>query len=276
MRFIKMHGLGNDFIIVDTLKETITDTWPERAKELCHRRFGIGADGLVVLQPSKVADLCMRIFNPDGTEAEMCGNAIRCVALYAYRYLEGQKACLEVETLAGIIKPAIITGVSPERVRVNMGAPQFNRRTIPMYGADGEAREERLKVANQSIKCNVVSMGNPHCVVFVSELSETELEKYGPLLEKHELFPAGTNVEFVKVKSPSELDVLVWERGAGLTMACGTGACAVAVAAIRAGYCHREVEVRLPGGTLLIEWPTDCAPVYMTGSAEEVFKGQLL
>lgn len=274
MDFTKMHGLGNDFVVVNVFEQVLPADPAALARRVCDRRLGVGADGLVLLLPSAVSDLRMRIFNPDGSEPEMCGNAIRCVALYAYQRGLVKEARLEVETLAGPIRPELHWQQGRAMVRVDMGRPRLARSEIPMAGTGDMALMEKLEVGGRSFEVTAVSMGNPHCVIFTS-LSEQEFLEYGALLERHPVFPARTNVEFVTVHSPGEVAVQVWERGAGATPACGTGACAVAVAGVLTGRTDRRVEVGLPGGVLQIEWPDDTGPVYMSGPAEEVFDGRL-
>lgn len=279
MYFTKMHGLGNDFVVVNGFSQVLPTDPAALAHRVCDRRFGVGADGLVLILPSESAQFRMRIFNPDGSEPEMCGNAIRCVALYAYRRGLTADRRMEVETLAGPIRPELRFEDGKEAVRVDMGRPRLSRAEIPMVGTPGPVVGERLEAGERSFEVTAVSMGNPHCVIFASEpgeLEEQEFRRYGPLLERHPAFPARTNVEFVAVDSPGEVRVRVWERGAGPTPACGTGACAVVVAGVLTGRTGRTVNVRLPGGVLLIEWPDDSGPVYMSGPAEEVFDGKLL
>ncbi len=275
MFFTKVHGLGNDFILVNAVTgQGFPDDYSTLAREMCDRRFGIGADGLVLLLDSEKADVRMRIINSDGSEPEMCGNAIRCVGKYLYEHGIVRKDEIKVETLAGIIVPHIIqnNGVV-EAVRVDMGAPRLERAEIPMLGPAGRVINEPLEVAGQTIYVTVVSMGNPHCVIFVEDVSAIPLADIGPRIETHPAFPRKTNVEFVQVVSPTEVRMVVWERGAGITMACGTGACAVAVAGVLSGLTEKHVTVHLPGGPLIIEW-ADNGTVYMTGPAEEVFKGE--
>lgn len=275
MHFTKVHGLGNDFILVNaSTGQGFPDDYTTLAKELCDRKFGIGADGLVLLLDSGVADVRMRIINSDGSEAEMCGNAIRCVAKYLYEQGIARKNEIKVETLAGIIVPQVIhkNGVV-EAVRVDMGEPILERESIPMKGASGRVINEEINVDGQNLSITAVSMGNPHAVIFVPDISSVEWEDIGPKIENHPLFPRKTNVEFVQVLNPKEVNMVVWERGAGPTMACGTGACAVAVAGALNGLIEKSVTVNLPGGALHIEWAEN-GHVYMTGPATEVFQGE--
>lgn len=274
MRFTKVHGLGNDFILVDCYEEKIDiSKAPDLAVKMCDRCFGVGADGLVLLVPSDQADIRMRIFNSDGSEAEMCGNAIRCVAKYMYERNTIKKEKIRVETLAGIIIPElIIENGMVESVRVDMGEPRLERSEIPMLGRAGQVVGEPLAVGGLNFNVTAVSMGNPHCVIFVPEADSVPLRDIGPRIEKHNAFPRKTNVEFVQVLDRDVVIMKVWERGAGETMACGTGACATAVACALNGLTGRKVTVRLKGGDLFIEWAQD-NHVYMTGPAAEVFTG---
>ena len=273
--FSKWHGLGNDFVIINGLKESI-DHYGQMAIQVCDRHFGVGADGLVVIFPSEIADFHMMIFNADGSEAEMCGNATRCVARYVYEYGLTDKKKITLETKAGIIKPELIfiDGIL-STIRVNMGEPHLKRSEIPMIG-DGETIiNELLTVENSDYYITCVSMGNPHCVLFVDELSDVDLSVIGPKIERNSAFPKKTNVEFVQVVSKQKVRMRVWERGAGTTMACGTGACATVVAAVLNSKTDRHATVELDGGELLIEWGLD-NHVYMSGPAKEVFRGEYL
>jgi len=270
LEFIKMHGLGNDFILIDCIKQDIPNP-QDFAIKYCNRRFGIGADQLLLLYPSEIADFKMRIFNADGSEVEMCGNGIRCFAKYIWDRGLSKKEVLEVETLAGIIKPKKIG----ELIQVDMGIPQFNPSLIPVDVEGEQAFDILLEVSGWHTKINCLSMGNPHTVIFLSlEPKDFAVNKYGPLIENHPIFPKRTNVEFAFVQNPREITMRVWERGAGETLACGTGACATAVAAIKKGFTEKNVTVHLLGGDLHIEWAED-GHVYMTGPAEEVFEGKL-
>ncbi len=274
MEFSKWHGLGNDFVVVDARKDGLPDDAPALARAVCDRHFGIGADGLVFILQTAEADIEMRIFNSDGSEAEMCGNAIRCVARYVYDEGTVGGTVVRVKTLAGIMVPQVILeDGAVTKVRVDMGVPRLDRTEIPMLGEPGRVVNEPLTVNGRSFNITVVSMGNPHCVVFVPDLEEVDLLQVGPIIEKHHLFPRKTNVEFVEVLSPDAVRVKVWERGAGQTMACGTGACAVAVAGVLNGLTRRSVCVELPGGSLDIAWEED-GHVYMTGPAVKVFEGR--
>ncbi|MCK8827906.1 diaminopimelate epimerase [Natroniella acetigena] len=277
MKFTKMHGLGNDFVIVNLLEEKLTNLG-QLAREICDRHFGVGADGLVLVLPAEKdeADFRMRIFNPDGSEPEMCGNAIRCFAKYLYERKLTDKTKVKVETLAGIIIPELIIEAGQvEVVKVDMGQPRLKSQEIPMAGVEQkQVVKQPLEVAGQEYEITAVSMGNPHCVIFVDQVDDFPVSEVGPLIEKHSLFPVKTNVEFIEVVNSDELKMRVWERGAGVTLACGTGACASTVAAILNQLTDREVMVHLLGGDLLIEWAEDNNHVYMTGPAEEVFVGE--
>ena len=275
MLFTKVHGLGNDFILVNAgIGERFPDDYATLAKEMCDRKFGIGADGLVLLLDSGVADVRMRIINSDGTEAEMCGNAIRCVAKYLYEHNIVRKEQVKVETLAGIMVPQVIlkNGLV-EAIKVDMGEPKLQREEIPMVGEEGQVVNDTLEVDGQNFYITAVSMGNPHCIIFVEDVAAIPLHMIGPRIENHPAFPKKTNVEFVQVLNPQEVRMVVWERGAGPTMACGTGACAVAVAGVLNGLTEKKVTVHLPGGPLQIEW-ADNGKLYMTGPAREVFHGE--
>lgn len=278
MRFTKMHGLGNDYIYLDAINQDLTPYNPsELARVLSDRHFGIGGDGIILILPSDMADFRMRMFNADGSEAEMCGNGIRAFAKYVYEHGLTDKTQLAIETGAGIIRPQL--GVENGRVvevRVDMGEPRLARRELPMEGGppDQPAIDETIVVGGEELAVTCLSMGNPHCVVFVDEVDNYPVHELGPRIENHELFPNRTNVEFAAVMDPRHLDVRVWERGAGETMACGTGACATVVAAALTGRAEREATVELLGGSLRVEWASD-NHVYLTGPASEVFTGEL-
>ena len=276
MKFTKWQGTGNDFVIVNGFEETIVD-YSAKAIELCDRHFGIGADGLILVLPSAIADFRMRIFNSDGGEAEMCGNGIRCFARYVYENGLLDKTELSVETLAGIIRPKLLPADGKETlVCVDMGEPRLNRGEIPMTGEPaGRVIDVPLVVGATDYRITCVSMGNPHCVIFTDAVEELDLPTLGRPIEGHPWFPRKTNVEFVQVLDRQNLRMRVWERGAGVTLACGTGTCATVVAAVLNDKTDRKVRVRLDGGELLIEWRDD-NHVYMTGPAVEVFRGEYL
>lgn len=281
MEFIKMHGLGNDFVFIDHFHRQPAEgqgegNYTELARQLCHRQFGVGGDGLIAVLPSQVADAKMRIFNLDGSEPEMCGNGIRCFARYIFDQGYVKKNPLKVETLAGILTLQLtFEGERVTGVRVDMGEPILKAGLIPVLAQGEPVVGAKLEVEGQEFEYTAVSMGNPHCIIFVEDYENLDFERLGPAIEKHPLFPKKTNVEFIRVDSRGELTMKVWERGAGPTLACGTGACASAVAAALNNKAERKVTVHLPGGDLSIEWGEDNR-VYMTGPATYVFKGILL
>jgi len=279
INFVKMHGLGNDFILIDCLNKSLGDSLflSYLAKKLCDRNFGIGADGLLLILPSSKADLRMRIFNYDGSEAQMCGNGIRCFAKYAYENKLVSKIKFTVETLAGIITPELIfKDKEISGIKVDMGTPKLKRREVPMEGKDAPTVvNETLKInSEQTFKVTCVSMGNPHCIVFVDDVQSIPLDEIGPKIENHPLFPEKTNVEFIQVLNKQEINFRVWERGVGETLACGTGACAALVASVLNKKTDREATIHLPGGDLDIRWAND-KHIYMTGPAELVFRGEM-
>ncbi|MCX7714945.1 MAG: diaminopimelate epimerase [Clostridia bacterium] len=275
MRFSKMQGLGNDYIYVNCFKEKVENVG-ETAKKLSDRHFGIGSDGLVLICPSDKADFRMDMYNSDGTQAEMCGNAIRCVGKYVYDRGLTAKTEIAVETLAGIkfLKLNVENGMV-KTVRVNMGSPELVPSKIPINSNLERFIEEDVEVDGVLYKTTCVSMGNPHAVVFMDDVENLEIEKIGPKFEHHKLFPKRINTEFAKVIDFSTIKMRVWERGAGETLACGTGACAVMVAASLSGKIGSEANVLLLGGMLKIEWNKAENNVYMTGPADFVFDGEV-
>jgi diaminopimelate epimerase len=274
MKFTKMHGIGNDYVYVNCFEETVENP-SALAKVVSDRHFGIGSDGLILILPSKEADVRMRIFNADGGEAEMCGNGIRCVAKYAYEHGIAMKETLSVETQCGIKTLQLhVTDGHVLKVKVNMGKPGLLRSEIPMIGEDSQVIDEQLQVTGFPLDITCVSMGNPHCVIFDDDVDAIQLSNLGPLIEEHEAFPQRTNVHFVKVLTSKEVKMRTWERGSGETLACGTGAAAVCVAGAISERTDRNVLIHLPGGDLEIEWAAD-GNVYMTGPATEVFTGEL-
>ncbi|MGI6649109.1 MAG: diaminopimelate epimerase [Bacillota bacterium] len=277
MQFIKVHGIGNDFVLMDFLQGAPERDWPQLAQQICNRHFGVGADGLVLIHPSTTAHIRMQVFNPDGSEAEMCGNAIRCVARYVYQRQLVNELFIKVETLAGLRIPEIILNDQGDLagVKVDMGKPILDPTLIPMSILGEKVVNHPLQFAGDELMITAVSMGNPHCITYVSDLDKTPFYDWGPKLETHPLFPKKTNVEFVEVLNPQEVRMRVWERGAGETLACGTGACAVGVASFLNGLTERLITVHLPGGDLQIEWAEN-GRVYMTGPAQEVFIGNWL
>lgn len=274
MKFTKMHGIGNDYVYVNCFNETIKDP-SAVSKYVSDRHFGVGSDGLILIKPSKVADFQMDMYNADGSQGEMCGNGIRCVAKYVYDYGLTDKTNISVETLAGIkhLELTIENG-KVALVKVNMGSPELVPEKIPVVAEGERAIDVPLEVKGKTYQMNGVSMGNPHCVIFMEEdVRELDLESMGPDFENHKRFPKRINTEFVNVLDENTLRMRVWERGSGETLACGTGACATAVAAILNGLVQKEVTVKLLGGDLKIQWNGGDAPVYMTGPATTVFDG---
>jgi diaminopimelate epimerase len=276
VNFTKMHGLGNDFVMVDGLEEHLEEAaLPDLARRVCDRHFGVGADGLILALPSDLADFRMRLINADGSEAEHCGNGIRCVAKLVYDRGHTHADRITVETVGRINTLDLSTsGGRVESVRVDMAEPVFARSRIPMTGPEGgEAVDEPLEVEGRTLAFTCVSMGNPHAVTFVEDPEAFPVETLGPKIEHHAVFPRRTNVEFIQVLAANELKMRVWERGAGETLACGTGACAAVVAGARTGRAGRRAVVHLRGGDLHIEWADD-NHVYMTGPATTVFGGE--
>ena len=277
MKFTKMHGIGNDFVVVNALADIPDeDQLSIISQKVNDRKFGIGGDGLILVLPSKTADFKMRMFNPDGSEAEMCGNGIRCFAKYVYEHKLFPESQLKVETLAGIKILRLQTrGGKVETVRVDMGVPRLLRSEIPMRGDDNEkVIAEGLKAEGRRFDITAVSMGNPHVVIFEDNLESFPVARYGPAIENHKSFPQRTNVHFVHVCNNGEIIIRTWERGAGETLACGTGACACVVASVLNNKTGRTVLAHLPGGDLRIEWTGDNR-VMMTGPAAEVFGGEI-
>jgi diaminopimelate epimerase len=273
LEFTKLHGTANDFVYVDARRGLPGDP-AALASRLCDRHRGVGADGLILLLPSDAADCRMQIVNADGTTAEMCGNGIRGFAKFVLDRGLVRANPLRVETDAGVkTVRAELTDGRVRRVAVDMGVPEWSGRKIPV-DADGEVIEQPLEVAGRSWTVTCVAMGNPHCVVFVDDVAALPLAEIGPGFERHPFFPRRVNTEFIRVASPERLEMRVWERGAAETMACGTGACAAAVAAARTGRAGRRTVVALPGGELEIEWRAD-DHVVMTGDAVEVFEGRI-
>jgi len=266
IKFTKMHGLGNDFILIDCTKNELPGI-QRIVKKLSDRRFGVGFDQALILRKSKKADWRMDIYNNDGGRVEMCGNGIRCLAHYIWTKRLSSKKRLEIETLAGIIRPER----AGKMVRVDMGEPVLEGKLIPT-GASGPVVDHMLEALDRVFPVTCVSMGNPHCVIFVDDVNNFPVEKYGPVIENDKFFPKRTNVEFIEVVNKKRLKMRVWERGAGETLACGTGATAAAVAAYLKGLAGKKVSVALKGGTLEIEWGQD-NHAYMTGPAETVFTG---
>jgi diaminopimelate epimerase len=274
MKFTKMHGAGNDYVYVDGFAESVDDP-AGLAQAVSDRHFGVGGDGLILILPSTVADVRMRIFNADGSEAEMCGNGLRCVAKYAYDHGLVDRLEITIETGAGLLGVAMVTNTAGriDRVRVNMGRPRLTRAEIPLSGPPEErVIDQELTVLDRAFRISCVSMGNPHCVIFVDDVANFPVATYGPAIEHHPLFPRRTNVEFVQVLNPGEVRQRTWERGAGETLACGTGAAAVTVAGLLTGRTGHRLLNHLAGGDLEMAWD-GTGEVIMTGPAVEVFTG---
>jgi len=275
MRFTKMHGLGNDYVYVDGARESVADP-PALARALSDRHFGVGSDGLVLMLPDDEADVRMRIFNADGSEAEMCGNGIRCVAKYVYDHGLSRANPMRVATAGGVktIELVIGAGGKVAAATVDMGEPILTPAEIPVTIPNVDRIVDLpVRTIKHAFKMTCVSMGNPHAVIYVPDVSSVPLEEVGPELEKHRLFPKRMNVHFVQVQSPREATMRTWERGSGATLACGTGASAVCVAGVLTGRTQRTLLAHLPGGDLNLEWKEADNHVYMTGPAEEVFTG---
>lgn len=276
MKFTKMHGIGNDYIYVNAIEEKVENP-AELSKRLSKYHFGVGSDGLVLIMESKVADFRMRMFNPDGTEAEMCGNASRCVAKYVYEKGLTTKTKFTIETGAGIKNVWLhIADGDVKTVTIDMGEPILKPSLIPTILTDAEpVLMQKLTNANGEYMVNCVSMGNPHCVIFRESIALVDIKKEGPAIECHPAFPKKTNVEFAEVIDSSTIKMRVWERGTGETLACGTGACATLVAARLNGLCDNKVTLKLLGGDLQIEWNEADNHIYMTGAAVTIFEGRV-
>lgn len=272
MNFWKMHGLGNDYVVIDNRDQKIDDKKAsELAKQLCERRFSIGADGLLIVSNSSAADIKMQIFNSDGSQAEMCGNGIRCFSKYCFENKVVSKTEFSVETLAGI-KHVWLTLADKiiKSVRVDMGKPNWDRSALPMKG-QGTCINQDLEVEEgEHYNVTCLSMGNPHCVIFVEDVDEFPVEYVGPIIENHEVFPKRTNVGFAQVLNKNELKLRVWERGCGETLACGTGACAAAAAANNLRKIGNKVTIHVPGGDLQVEIAEN---LFLSGAAEKAFEG---
>ena len=277
MKFTKMQGLGNDYVYVNGFEEKI-DNPPELARRISDRHFGVGSDGLIMINPSDRADFEMEMYNADGSRGEMCGNGIRCVAKYVYDYGLTDKTDISVETLGGIKYLELTVEDGKVRtVKVDMGKPELEPQKIPVKADGDKAVDEPILVGGEEYRMTCVSMGNPHAVVFVGcDVRDFPLEEIGPKFESHERFPNRVNTEFVRVIDRHTAEMRVWERGSGETLACGTGACAVAVACVLNGLTEDEVTDRLLGGDLQIRWDREKDTVYMTGPAEVVFDGEWL
>jgi diaminopimelate epimerase len=277
MRFTKMQGAGNDYIYLDCFRSAPPRDPAGLSRAMSNRHFGIGSDGLILICPSEKADARMRMFNADGSEAEMCGNGLRCVAKYVYDHGLVRKPSLQIETGRGILKVDLeITNGSARHATIDMGEPILEASRIPTTLPGNPPTEVPLDIGVGSFfpKVTCVSMGNPHCVMFDWPLNDSTVLQFGPRIETHSAFPKRSNVEFVQINNPDDVSVRVWERGSGETLACGTGACAVAVAGVLTGRTRRQIVAHLPGGDLRLNWSEKDNHVYLTGPAVEVFSGE--
>ena len=278
IEFVKMHGLGNDYLYINCIKNREPLFPEELAKRLSNRHFGVGADGIILVCNSKIADFKMRIFNSDGSEAEMCGNGIRGFAKYVYDYNLIDKKEFKIETLAGIrkVKLNTLNKSITENITVDMGEPILHPVKIPVLTREEPPiKDLKIVIKNKIFTITCVSMGNPHAIIRLHNLEDINIKEYGPLIENRSEFPKRTNVEFIEIKDRSRIKMKVWERGAGETLACGTGACASTVASVLNGYTERKVVVELLGGELEVEWNEEDSHVYMTGPATTVFRGRI-
>jgi diaminopimelate epimerase len=278
MHFTKMQGCGNDYVYVDCFREPMPHDPAGMSRAISDRHFGVGSDGLILICPSDKADARMRMFNADGSESEMCGNGIRCVAKYVYDHGHVRKPTLTVETGRGVLTLDLeIADGSVRQVRADMGEPILDASrvptTLPGTAAHSAAVNVPLEVNGKKLAVTCVSMGNPHCITYLDEIANSHVLGLGPQMEKHVAFPRRTNVEFVRVNRPDDVTMRVWERGSGETLACGTGACAVAVAGVLTGRTARRITAHLRGGDLQLDWSERDNHVYMTGPAVEVFSG---
>lgn len=275
MKFTKMQGTGNDYVYINCFEETIKD--PSKLSiQISDRHFGIGSDGLILIQPSEVADCRMDMYNADGSRAEMCGNGLRCVAKYVYEHKIVEKEEMKIETLGGIKDVRlIIKDGKAVMVKINMGQPEFRPEKIPVDYKGDHVISKPILVDGKEYKITCVSMGNPHTVVYMDDIDNLDLEKIGPAFENHTKFPNRMNTEFIQIVDRGHLKMRVWERGSGETLACGTGACASTVATIVNGKADRTIDMELKGGHLIIEWNLEDNCVYLTGPAEEVYNGEL-
>ena len=275
MKFTKMQGLGNDYVYVNCFKEKIENP-SEVAIRVSNRNFGVGSDGLIMINPSKVADFEMEMYNADGSRGEMCGNGIRCVGKYVYDYGLTDKTSISVETLGGIkYLDFTVENGKVKLVKVDMGSPEFVPENIPIIAEGDSVIDAPIMVDGKEYRMTGVSMGNPHTVVYIDDVQGLDIQKIGPKFESHERFPKRINTEFARVLDRNTVEMRVWERGSGETLACGTGACAVAVASILNGLTEDKVTVKLLGGDLQIEWDREENKVYMTGPAEVSFEGEI-
>jgi len=277
MKFTKMHGAGNDYVYVDCFSQTIPEDVADLARKISHRHFGVGGDGLICIRPSEVADARMQMLNADGSESEMCGNGIRCVAKFVYDHDIARKKTMQIETGAGVLNLTLETGSNDlvQQVTVDMGPPELDAPKIPTTLADsGNVVDHEIDFAGETFRVTCVSMGNPHCVIFVEKATDELVLGLGPKIENDLRFPNRTNVEFIEVISPTEVRQRTWERGSGETWACGTGASAVCVAGVLTGRTERTILNHLLGGDLTLQWEEASNHVMMTGGATEVFTGR--
>ena len=276
MKFTKMHGIGNDYVYVNCFKEEIENP-SELARFVSNRNFGVGSDGLILIRPSEKADFQMDMYNSDGSQAEMCGNGIRCVGIYVYDYGLTDKTQITVDTLAGIkYLDLTVEDGKVSKIRVNMGEPILKPELVPVISPEDPAVDIPIEVKGKKYNMTCVSMGNPHAVIFMDHVKDLDIEVIGPYFENHTCFPKRTNTEFVEILDRNTVNMRVWERGAGETLACGTGACATAVACVLNDKTEDKLTVHLLGGDLQIEWDRETNQIYMTGPATTVFDGELL
>lgn len=277
IKFTKMHGLGNDYVYIDCYSKDVNlGNISDLAKFMSNRHFGIGSDGIILICKSDIADFKMRMFNFDGSEAEMCGNGIRCVGKFVYDKGLTDKETVKIETLAGIkILNLNVKDGKVQTVRVDMGEPIFNPKKIPVNFKNEPVRGLKIKAIDKEFNFTCVSMGNPHAIAIIEDTKRFDIEKYGPILEVDEHFPKRSNIEFIEIVDKENVKMRVWERGAGETLACGTGACATAVACNINGLTERKVNIELLGGTLEIDWDEETNHVFMTGPATTVFEGEI-
>ncbi len=275
MKFTKMHGIGNDYVYVSTFDQTLPGDPSDLARVISDRHFGVGGDGLILIGPSEKADARMRMFNNDGSESEMCGNGVRCVAKYVYDHGHVASDRITIETGRGVLHLDLeVAGGKVQRIKVDMGTPILKSADIPTTLPGDPPVNAPISVEGKEFLATAVSMGNPHVVVYVDDVDNFPVEHLGFLLERHPAFPRKVNVHFVQVIGPNEVKMRTWERGSGITLACGTGACSVCVAGVLTGKTGRTLLAHLPGGDLTLEWPDDQSSVFMTGPATEVFSGE--
>lgn len=274
MKFTKMHGIGNDYVYVNTFDQKPPTDPAALARVISDRHFGVGSDGLILIGPSERADARMRMFNADGSESEMCGNGVRCVAKYVHDHGIARKSRVSIETGRGILSLDLeVEGGKARRIRVDMGAPILQGSDIPTTLPGDPPVNVPVVIDGKELRVTAVSMGNPHAIVYVDDVAGVPLETVGPVLEHLRAFPRRVNVHFVQVLAPGEVRMRTWERGSGITLACGTGACAVCVAGVLTGKSERKLLAHLPGGDLELEWAGEGSSVFMTGPATEVFSG---